>query len=652
MSEIWDSTSQRAAIGAKIIDFAPTPEFRSPNFNWWRIGRDSTTNWGPRRTGVPSDPFRVFREGVLGVPIGDANKYYLLSHREQDYDQLFSAVDHTAEGWREPSPVAASQIALGAETRFVISNGGVDLAPGDTLRFVVAVAVGRNTHIAPDDFRNYYDPYWPDFAYNSFDFTHLRTAVAAAESLYRSGYDAPVYSPPPAPQTVEMNSGVEVRWVYSANRHVKGYNVYFRRIPDNLVFCGSGPTDTLPFSDSHILNTSPYTSDTYTLNNLVDGAWYQVAVAIAPPDSLAPELSEVTVFKYGRPLAPQLQKQFASDDQRFNNYIIQTGETVLRWNDSNTDASYFNVYRFPEDDTAALSPSRIELWNGPCDGEDLQCDSLISFNGSHLCAFRSNTFAAVPAGTYEFHDAITGSAKYHYLITTVDSAGAESPPSEPLTVYTVPAQRKRLAVFIADTSGSLWLTRWDSVNTYYRQTLDRWNPDIFRYAENGAILPRPGFSITGQYDMIIFDGVGLSSPLSGNEFTINQSWLTDYTRTGGTIVYLGSGLSFGFSPSTAGLFTRQFDKTRSAYELFGIDSTVLISRGSHHPANAGDTLYHYYQPIGAAPEVGSSFPAISYLHSGFYATDDYNSGPLPFKGAIYPRQDNTEVLYRYVSGRD
>ncbi|HSH00092.1 MAG TPA: T9SS type A sorting domain-containing protein, partial [candidate division Zixibacteria bacterium] len=187
---------------------------------------------------------------------------------------------------------------------------------------------------------------------------------------------------------------------------------------------------------------------------------------------------------------------------------------------------------------------------------------------------------------------------------------------------------------------------------FYRRALARYTPELFTYTSGGVRKPSPRFADVGMYDVVLFDGAGLSSPVTGNEFISRQSWLMDIARTGGVLVYVGSGFSFGYSPALPGLYTREFGETRTAHEVFGLDSTSLISRGSHMSVNSGDSLFRYFQPIGADPAPGSGFPSLDYGASGFYASDDFNTGPSPFKGVLYPRVDNTQVLYTYRSGRD
>jgi len=96
--EEWDYRSPRAAVGIAILGM-PSDSL-DVNYNWYTSVRTSDTmlipigNWGSRRKGTIDDPFRHIGSG-LGYPEGDENKYYLMSHKEFDYDQLFCALNHT-----------------------------------------------------------------------------------------------------------------------------------------------------------------------------------------------------------------------------------------------------------------------------------------------------------------------------------------------------------------------------------------------------------------------------------------------------------------------------------------------------------------------------------------------------------------------------
>ena len=65
-------------------------------------------------------------------------------------------VDNTAQGFLAP-PANSQDIADGFDTRFLLSFGPFDLAPGDSVRFFYSVVMGNNAHVDADDFSTYYN---------------------------------------------------------------------------------------------------------------------------------------------------------------------------------------------------------------------------------------------------------------------------------------------------------------------------------------------------------------------------------------------------------------------------------------------------------------------------------------------------------------
>ena len=287
-----------------------------------------------------------------------------------------------------------------------------------------------------------------------------------------------------------------------------------------------------------------------------------------------------------------------------------------------------------------------------CPARDLACELNISQSpDTFICAYRPTPYATIPASELPYSELIDTAAKFHYQVTVVDSAGNESDATVPLTIYTAPSTRKKVAIFLGDRVGTIWLTRWELVASFYENALIEYNPEFLFRRNNGSILGPPTYSQVGAFEYLIIDGSGLSSALKGSQNIESELWAQDYARSGGTLVYIGSGATMGLSVSRPRLLGKFFDSTRVT-ALFGVDSTLLISYGANNPSYPDDTLFHYFLPIGAAPTANANFPELIYRHAGFYALDYLNAGPLPFKGIMFPKADNTELLYSYISGRD
>jgi hypothetical protein len=186
----WDFASPVAVTGTRVL--------RSPNedlqysFNWWISNGEPSLDFGPRLAGTTDDPFRSFGS-QLGTPTGDENKYYIMRHKEFDYDQLFTAVSHTDQGFLPPPPPSwADSFATGFDTRYLLSFGPFDINPGDSLPITIAYVAGDNFH-PPDgasDFRLYFDLFQPDVYYNKLDFSNLGANARWASWVYDNpGYD-------------------------------------------------------------------------------------------------------------------------------------------------------------------------------------------------------------------------------------------------------------------------------------------------------------------------------------------------------------------------------------------------------------------------------------------------------------------------------
>jgi hypothetical protein len=250
--------SPLAAMGLQFL--GSSSDSIHVNYNW-------AYGWGPRRRGTSDDPFRPIGT-MLGYPEGDANTYYVLSHPEVDYDQMFCAVDHTTAGWLPPSTSSppAEDLARGAWPYAWLSFGPFDLLPGGSMEFAVAVVGGDNVHHDPTAFERLFDPLNPQPFYDQLDFSELTENARWAQRVYDNpgvdtdsdGYsgeyrvcegdtvwykgdgvpDFRAGSPPPAPyvRIITETGKLVVRWngFYSETyfdefigaRDFEGYRVY------------------------------------------------------------------------------------------------------------------------------------------------------------------------------------------------------------------------------------------------------------------------------------------------------------------------------------------------------------------------------------------------------------------------------------------
>ncbi len=162
----WGLLSTVNCFGIAPLHVPSGAELRS--FNWWVS--DAAINWGPRKAGTRTDPYRSFTGGGMGLPLSDKDKYYMMSHPEIDYSGYTTAVDHTRDGWLGP-PEFATQLAEGHFVHFLLSVGPFDIPPHSAKNVTVVYSIGEKAHTnaaAYDDFFNPYDPY-PFLNYLNFD---------------------------------------------------------------------------------------------------------------------------------------------------------------------------------------------------------------------------------------------------------------------------------------------------------------------------------------------------------------------------------------------------------------------------------------------------------------------------------------------------
>ncbi|HHI02442.1 MAG TPA: hypothetical protein ENL22_02840, partial [candidate division Zixibacteria bacterium] len=183
-----NSEDQCPFSGGSYNDVSGMRVVRTPSdslkysFNWWISNGSAPLDFGPRKEGTEFEPFRDFG-GFLGTPMGDRNKYYIMRHEEFDYDQLFCAKDNTIDGWLERAP-QADDFADGYDTRYLLSFGPFDIAPGEVLPLTFAYVSGEEFLTDCDAYENIFNRYAPEEYYNTFNFDGIGLNSIWASMIY------------------------------------------------------------------------------------------------------------------------------------------------------------------------------------------------------------------------------------------------------------------------------------------------------------------------------------------------------------------------------------------------------------------------------------------------------------------------------------
>ncbi|MEE9553209.1 MAG: T9SS type A sorting domain-containing protein [candidate division Zixibacteria bacterium] len=183
----FTSISPRGATG--IIPLGASQPGLQTNFNWWISNVNTEYDWGPQLQSN-FDIWESFPCGGIGTPCGDKAKYQIMSNSEHDYGQIWSALDHTEDGWI-PGVSNAENIADGFDARFLISFGSLEIAPGAVETVTVAMIAGDNIHVDPENFSQRLENHTDDSLsiaeyYDNLDFSEFLEVAGAAIDFYES----------------------------------------------------------------------------------------------------------------------------------------------------------------------------------------------------------------------------------------------------------------------------------------------------------------------------------------------------------------------------------------------------------------------------------------------------------------------------------
>ena len=245
-------------------DIGPT---RKVNFNWWSYNYSSSYDFGPQA----KENYRLMGNGT-GTPLGDRNKYAMMSNGEIDWDPYFAkSIQPVDRTWVMPSSRVARLVTRGFDCQFVLSVGPFDLQPKAEIVVPVAFVAGEDLH---HYYRNYYGnlihTYQPALFKAGLNFSNLidNANVAArvydipgfdtddndylgkfhvcddVDTIYYEGDGTPdliAASPPPPPdlRLLPIRNGLRLRFnglrsentpdVFSGEIDFEGYRVYIGR---------------------------------------------------------------------------------------------------------------------------------------------------------------------------------------------------------------------------------------------------------------------------------------------------------------------------------------------------------------------------------------------------------------------------------------
>lgn len=315
------------------------------SYNYWFSSGNPDLDFGPswiddNSGGWTSD---------YGTPVGDERKYFLMTNREIDYDQVYCddygylennpqvftdpfTGEQSEHDWRleEPSEFMAD-IANGYDTRYLVSWGpfGENTAPpgeepetwmypGDSFDFAFAYVCGNGFHDEdnPQLSNTDIDPalfVFDDLVYN------LGKAQFLAENDYQF---IPPYAPRDCQFASSSDSAILISWEEYLSLPSTMFDI-FRGL--EIGTYGENP-----------INSQPVTFNEFYDTEFEIGIRYYYAVQAIRHDSLCSYFSDELTILAGAPLPPQGLTAFSSLNDRID----------LEWDENiEPDIDHYTIYR-------------------------------------------------------------------------------------------------------------------------------------------------------------------------------------------------------------------------------------------------------------------------------------------------------------------
>jgi hypothetical protein len=627
------------------------PPVTDTNYNWWLIGPwgGDWYDFGPRQKGTPSDPFRDFRTTGIGSPNGDVNKYYIMRHREWDYDQVMTAtIDSTDSIWLYPDQSIAADLSDGENPSFLLSVGPVQLPPDGLMRAVFALFGGDFVHIDPANqanlamkrYRTYYE--------------HLHFDLLRQTADYALDFVDTMLSPMQPPtglEVVRMSADTAVlTWDPRVLPDITGYSIYVKPVDEaylmapNVVLPGAAPDDM-----GNRIYHFPAESTKGIITGLTPGWLYFAAIA-HETETGEGQLSPPVVLGYNN---EALQIPPVATSREFVFY--QPGDSIvtLRWQDtSDPRIRYYRIYKTLD---SALANDRYY----PFVTDD---SSLFSYlprtcrevDGVTYCYYEIQPYDSTASNVsyYIDRDPIPGAM---YWVSAVGHSSYFSPYSSILSTEELSDPTRDIVVVLGASLNESDYVIPDSLTTYYTRLLDGHDFDLYNWFDTNRVINCPSKYCTdwrdlARYRVIIVEEFPEPKILHKKTEPVYKL-LTRLMDAGRVVVYFGPPPGdedmVGLSSSVNSI---GYDSTSFELCYFGLDSAVLKSwENSYRTLGAVDSLAGFNAAVPVAEELPPLFlDTVNNRFKTWIQQAFTIDNTLPLTPAFYPRQ-GVEVLYQYNS---
>ncbi|UCD64130.1 MAG: T9SS type A sorting domain-containing protein [Candidatus Zixiibacteriota bacterium] len=635
----YDSTTSVRKVLALSLLAASQP-VQDTNFNWWVNRFGVNVDFGPRQLGTSEDPFFDFQTGTLGTPEGDRNKYYLLKHREWDYDQVLTAIIPPDDPqWCYPPQDMAADLADGYDVKIVLSFGPFDIAPDSSVRVLYAMSTADEVHELIWNIYNLPDN--PLGYVRNLNFDGLIANIARAGALADSLLN-PMLPATGLEVVTESWDSVVIEWDPFTFSEVEGYDIYLAEIPeDSLPYPGLVPPWYQPANLGPIASVGP--TYRHKLDNLDPGKFYFLSIAPRSQAGIGQLSEPECAVQRGRLEPPVVQEDYE--------YFI-SGETVtIQWEDATgCEVDHYTLYRFPDEE--ALQDMYRPFYTKTAPGEAIEPADTFYIGDDTYYYYAMEPYVTVEPDVNAFEVVSPTNGEY-YVLTVTDEEGFESEFSSPLQLLEVYPQTRD--ILLITNLGNSYFGVYDSVRAFYESVLADYDYAVYSVLDTVADYycdpSQPGcinWADFTRFRLTIFDGEKYDN-LMTQKAEENVHTFAKYLLSGGRLAYFGclNGMNY-------------FDGYESCYYLqndwfvnrfFGIDSLYF----QHY-------RYYFYNELPIDSDTCFGFAAAEPCAADLpvLAFDSLGGAISPFVRNLWQDQtppsvstfhvnDNAELLYRYRS---
>ena len=626
------------------LGFRPTciyPPVNDTNFNWWVVAH----NWsyGPRQQGTPEDPYREFSPGGTGPPCTDPNRYYLMSHREWDYDQVMSAAIEPSDSvWMYQG--LTQNISYGADGRMLISLGPVDLLPDSSMRAVFALFGSEFIHMDPNNYLNLAYDKWETF-YNNLHFGVLRSTAEKALEL-TDLILSPMTQPPTGLELVKLSSDTALLqwdpWVFP---EVLGYNIYLSKIewPSKVTGVGNCRHATLATSPPDSFFTTTRTGQ-------------EQIVGLQPEQLYLASIAHVTQSGEGALSPPillgnrntALESASIEMKREFAFYTEEDHAVRLEWEPPEKgEVLYYNIYKAAD---SVESLARYESFIAfDTSGIPFEPAFSVEVDDRPVYFYQMLAYDSTNITTYVDYNPIERS---YYWVTAVLSSGCETSFSNLVKCERTLPKTRDIVVILGATSSQMDFAHADSIISFYQNLLEGYDFDLYNWNDTN-LLPFicPSGYCTNWLDLSSFKLVIVeefpSPKILSKNIETTHKLLTRLVDAGQNLAYFGIPSGSNNIDLTTMVEVIVYDTESFEAQYLSLDSTEIKSWVGYY--DAIDTLAGFNC---ALPET-DELPILRYDTSRYCLKDIMgvlfvDEPCLPLTPAFAPNGE-AEILYSYQS---